>query len=345
MTWYHWIVARWLSQPAWCHQESGARGANKDRNSFWYWLSKKKKKVTFLLFQFHLNVISLCFAMITLEEQPVLLLVNVTEQEFVIQGERGHVFLFQTVNICWFGRLSGLHLCSLNTAWDKLPARIILLFIWRPCKQVKAATEHLTNHRYLQTSLFILAKFKHLSGLIAVDLDQLCAGRGGWLLIDEWKQLWAFSPSQSGCYNTLFGRLKRGVAWNTPQTSSKHTIDQKFSVVISSWGWWSSFYNRVSFIVLTKPLDIQDPLNTFKCLPFISLMTLKVVKVVWAGSHVFFCQYHQMFMFILQFYVVTMQCWCLFRSGHWKRSCLGFPVLLPVAEKGLNCGLLIGRTT
>lgn len=80
--------------------------------------------------------------MISLEEQPVLLLVNVTEQEFVIQGERGHVFLFQTVNICWFGRLSGLHLCSLNTAWDKLPARIILLFIWRPCKQVKAATEH-----------------------------------------------------------------------------------------------------------------------------------------------------------------------------------------------------------
>lgn len=98
--------------------------------------------MTFLLFQFHLNVISLCFAMITLEEQPVLLLVNVTEQEFVIQGERGHVFLFQTVNICWFGRLSGLHLCSLNTAWDKLPALIILLFIWRPCKQVKAATEH-----------------------------------------------------------------------------------------------------------------------------------------------------------------------------------------------------------
>lgn len=145
----------------------------------------QKKKVTFLLFQFHLNVISLCFAMITLEEQPVLLLVNVTEQEFVIQGERGHVFLFQTVNICWFGRLSGLHLCSLNTAWDKLPARIILLFIWRPCKQVKAATEHLTNHRYLQTSLFILAKFKHLSGLTAVDSDQLCAGWGGWLLIDE----------------------------------------------------------------------------------------------------------------------------------------------------------------
>lgn len=152
-------------------------------------------------------------------------------------------------------------------------------------------------------------------------------------------------PSQSGCYNTLFGRLKRGVAWNTPQTSSKHTIDQKFSVVISSWGWWSSFYNRVSFIVLTKPLDIQDPLNTFKCLPFISLMTLKVVKVVWAGSRVFSCQYHHMIMFILQFYVVTMQCWCLFRSGHWKRSCLGFPVLLPVAEKGLNCGLLISRTT
>ena len=67
----------------------------------------------------------------------------------------------------------------------------------------------------------------------------------------------------------------------------------------------SPYNNWVSFIVLTEPLDIQAPLDTFKCLPFISVMTLEVVKVVWAASHVFSCH---MFGFILQFYVATMQC-------------------------------------
>lgn len=47
------------------------------------------------LFQFHLSVISLCFAMVTLEEQSVLLLVDVTEQEFVIQERKACLFGFK----------------------------------------------------------------------------------------------------------------------------------------------------------------------------------------------------------------------------------------------------------
>ena len=174
MTWYHWIFSRWLSQ--WCHQESSARGRARTRPASDTGCQKKlavavSPQCNFSLLRHGYTWRAVCAFVGRRHGTGI-----------CHTREKGVSFWFQTVCICWFGQLSGCILCLLNASWDKLPARIV---------QTTGIYKLWCSTCYL----CLLATFINLSGSTPVDSGQLCAGCGGWLLIDEWKQLWAF-PSQ-----------------------------------------------------------------------------------------------------------------------------------------------------